>query len=542
MRIQIIFACILFFQVASAQGIKIKDVKETVSGSDAFHAPIDLNGNPCGLVKVVSTIQDLTFDGEVVGKVDNKINEYHVFLSKGSKELIIGRPHILPLKVIFAEYGIDEISSKATYSIVLKEVSLNEKKNGTTFNVIPKNANVFIDEIKVPNENKDGFYQLLLTKGEHVIRFEAKGYRSSAKIVKSGKEAINLSVELESLMATLDISCETSTAEIWIDNEQKGKGTWQGKLPAGTYTITAKQEGYVDAHKEITLEEKGSSRIVLPALERSMGKLVVKTIPDGGDIFLDGKNVGKSGNIISIQTGQHTIVAKLPFGYKEGKQEVDVEGIANQTVTIQMIPKNEIYASAFKGDIDKQIELIRNESNPLDSIEYAYWKSKMHDEILKMNDVRFLIYYDKIGYTYEKDLEVLLRRSKINRNWAYDEEKSMVLGNIAACYESLGNLKEAIVWGEKVCEVSPKYLSYKNLAQLCEKAGNKIKAIENYKKALGRDGVDSWAYIDLADAYYRLGYKAEAAKCYRNLISNWSPDLYKDQHREWKAKLKELGY
>lgn len=542
MRIIFVFFVAAVANCIFAQGLKIKDVKETVSGTSAFHAPIDSNGNPCGLVKVLSTLQDLTFDGEIVGDIENKTNEYHVFLAKGSKELVIGRPHVLPLKVNFAEYGIDEISSKATYSIILKEVSLNEKKNGTTFNVIPKNADVFIDEMKVPNENKDGFYQLLLTKGEHMIRFEAKGYRSSAQIIKSGKEAINLSVELESLMATLDVRCETSTAEIWIDNEMKGKGAWQGKLPAGTYIIKAKQKGYIEAHKEIILEEKGNSRIALPTLERAMGKLVVKTIPDGGDIFIDGQRMGKSGNILSIQTGQHTIVAKLPFGYKEEKQEVEVEGMANQTVTIQMIPKNEIYASAFKGDIDKQIELTMNESNPLDSVEYAYWRSKMHDEVLKMDDNRFLTYFEKIGYSYGKDLEVLLRRAKIDRNWTCDEEKSMVMDNIAACYESLGNLREAIVWGEKLCEVSPRYSSYKNLAQLCEKAGNKIKAIENYKKALGGDGVDSWAYIDLADAYYRLGYKEEAAKCYRNLINNWSSDLYKDQHREWKVKLRELGY
>ena len=540
MRIYISFVCVFLFHVTLAQGIKVKEVKETVSGSDAFHAPIDLNGNPCGLVKVVSTIQDLTFDGEVVGKVENKTNEYHVFLARGSKELTIRRPHILPVKVNFAEYGLDGISSKATYIITLKDFSLNEKKNSTTFIVYPQNAIVFIDEIMIPNENEDGLYQLLLPKGEHVIRFEAKGYRSSVQIVKSGKEAINLSVELESLMATLDVRCETSTAEIWIDNDMKGKGAWQGKLPAGKYIIKAKQRGFVEAHKEITLEEKENSRISMPVLERTMGKLVIKTIPDGGDIFIDGQRMGKSGNILSIQTGQHTIVAKLPFGYKEGKQEVEVEEMANQTV--QMIPKNEIYAAAFKGDIDKQIELTMNESNPLDSIEYAYWRSKMHDEVLKMDDNRFLTYFDKIGYEYEKDLEVLLRRAKINRDWTYPALKSMVLGNIVACYESLGNLREAIVWGEKVCEASPEYLSYKNLAQLYEKAGNKIKAIENYKKALGGDGFDSWAYIDLADAYYRLGYKEEAAKCYRNLINNWSPDLYKDQHRDWKAKLRELGY
>ena len=545
MRVVLVLLEVLICQITFAQEIKIKEVKETVSGTDAFHAPIDSNGNPCGLVKVLSTIKDLSFDGSIVGRIENKTNEYHVFLSKGSKELIIKRPHVLPVKVLFEDYGIGEISSKATYSITLKSVSLNANKNSVTFDVHPKEANVSIDGILIDNDNGDGFYQLLLPKGEHVVQFEAKGYRSSVQVVKAGKESVNFNVELESLLATLDIRCQTSTAEIWIGDEMKGKGAWQGKLQAGTYLVSAKQIGYNPQTKEVTLEEKSSRSFVLPMLERTMGKLLIKTDPTGATVTIDGQSGFKLETPIDIKTGQHTIIAKLPFGYNEEKIEVDIDEEMIDTIKISMTPLNSNYAAAFDGDIDKQIQIRETIDYDSDSIQYKYWTKRIYDEMLKKDDDSFLFYYDKMDCTtsnYKYIIDFLLRKAKLDRGWSYPVEKEMVYSKIASHYESLENYQKAIEWGLRLCKIEPKYINFKQLAQIYEKAGNKVNAIENYKNALGGDGVGSWAYIDLADAYYRLGYKEDAAKCYRNLISNWSPDLYKEKHREWKAKLSELGY
>ena len=545
MRVVLVLLEVLICQITFAQEIKIKEVKETVSGTDAFHAPIDSNGNPCGLVKVLSTIKDLSFDGSIVGRIENKTNEYHVFLSKGSKELIIKRPHVLPVKVLFEDYGIGEIPSKATYSITLKSVSLNANKNSVTFDVHPKEANVSIDGILIDNDNGDGFYQLLLPKGEHVVQFEAKGYRSSVQVVKAGKESVNFNVELESLLATLDIRCQTSTAEIWIGDEMKGKGAWQGKLQAGTYLVSAKQIGYNPQTKEVTLEEKSSRSFVLPMLERAMGKLLIKTDPTGATVTIDGQSGFKLETPIDIKTGQHTIIAKLPFGYNEEKIEVDIDEEMIDTIKISMTPLNSNYAAAFDGDIDKQIQIRETIDYDSDSIQYKYWTKRIYDEMLKKDDDSFLFYYDKMDCTtsnYKYIIDFLLRKAKLDRGWSYPVEKEMVYSKIASHYESLENYQKAIEWGLRLCKIEPKYINFKQLAQIYEKAGNKVNAIENYKNALGGDGVGSWAYIDLADAYYRLGYKEDAAKCYRNLISNWSPDLYKEKHREWKAKLSELGY
>ena len=145
--------------------------------------------------------------------------------------------------------------------------------------------------------------------------------------------------------------------------------------------------------------------------------------------------------------------------------------------------------------------------------------------------------------TFDTNLECLLRKAKLDRGWSYPAEKSLVYSTIVECYETLGNYQEAIKWSDKLCKMEPQYINYKQLAQLYEKVGNKADAIDSYKKAAGGVwNVKRWESVDLADAYYRLGYKSEAAKCYIDLLNNWDEGIYKDKKNEWRRKLKEMGY
>ena len=534
------FVCLNIFP----QGVKVKEVKETVSGSDAFHAPMDENGHPCGLVKVLTTIDDLTFEGNIKGDVENMTNEYHVFLSKGSDLLVIKRPHILPLTIKFKDYGIENIASKATYKIILKEEKMNASKNGVVVNVRPTQAMVRVDDILIKNENGNGFYQLLLPKGEHIFKFEAKGYRSSVQVVKSGKGSVNLNVELESLLATVDIRCQTSTAEIWIGDEMKGKGSWQGKLPAGTYVVTAKQKGYSPKTKRVTLEEKSSRSFVLPMLERAMGKLLVKTDPTGGTISIDGQSGYKSDTPIDIKTGQHTIIARLPFGYKDEKREIEINDDMN-TLKIKMTPLNATYAAAFNGDIDKQIQ-IRDNISYEDSIEVAYWNKKINEKILKMDNSHFLIYCDKARNNSYRHLDILLRRAELDKRLS-DDDRTWIYSDISAYYKSEGNLKKAIEWRKRICEITDsKHLAYRELAELYELAGEKRNAVDCYKRSLeelGENVWEMWNWYDLiedyADACLRLGGNKDAAAILNKLISK-NPNNKKIGG--WRSKLRQTGY
>ena len=76
MRAFFSFILVFAYIISYSQGLKIVEVKESVSGSDAFHAPMDRNGHPCGLVKIQTMIPDLRFGGEVEGDFSYENNEY----------------------------------------------------------------------------------------------------------------------------------------------------------------------------------------------------------------------------------------------------------------------------------------------------------------------------------------------------------------------------------------------------------------------------------------------------------------------------------
>lgn len=92
-----LFLSFLFCQFSFAQGFKVKEFKQNINDGSAFHAPLDLDGHPCGLIKVRTDCPDLQFDGDVVGKVEYKMNEYLVYVSQVSSLLKISHPNYLPL-------------------------------------------------------------------------------------------------------------------------------------------------------------------------------------------------------------------------------------------------------------------------------------------------------------------------------------------------------------------------------------------------------------------------------------------------------------
>jgi hypothetical protein len=390
-KFSVSFAFAVLFAISSyAQGLKITEIKETISGSDAFHAPMDKNGHPCGLVKIQAMIPDLRFEGEVEGDFMYENNEYKVFLAKGSKQLMIKRPQVLPVVVNFPDFGINEISSKATYNIKLKEVSLNATKNLLVIDVMPRKANVYIDDLLIDNENGDGGYRLLLTKGEHLCKIECRGYRSYASVVKIGKGTQTINAELESLLADVEIVCQTSGAHIIVDGEEVGIGSWKGKLPAGSYKIDVQLEGYISSSQTLVLDEKDNRTASIPQLKRAKGSLSVITNVKEANVFLDGQLVSNAKEIKDILTGNHILSVKAPFGYKEVEKNITILSGENNSIKIEMAPIDNLYAKAFAGDVNAQAEICKLRMNSSkyqdrDTIERDYWCDRLLDNIDKIN-------------------------------------------------------------------------------------------------------------------------------------------------------------
>lgn len=556
---------IIFFiicQVSFAQGLKVVDVKETVSGSDAFHAPIDENGHPCGLVKVLAVFPDLRFDGNVVGDVAPENNEYKVYLAKGSKQLVIKRSGVLPVIVDFPTCGIPEISSKATYTVKLKEVSLNSQKNSIVIDTKPRNAKVYIDDILIDNEHGDGGYQLLLPKGDHLCKVEAKGYRSYASVVKSGKGQQTINAELESLLADIDISCQTSGAHLFVDGEEVGIGSWKGKLPAGSYKVEASLEGYLPITQSIELSEKDNQILNLPSLKRAKGNISVQTNIKDADVYLDGNRVNNPKHIPDVQTGNHILKVKAPFGYKEVEKDITISSEDNKTIQIDMEPIDELYAKAFGGDIKAQSQIcnMRMKSSRFverDSIERNYWFEEIFKNLDKLDKQHFDLICpcenDGSGcdlsqagiYTYfSSDTPKALRILHVWNNFKPEYGNDTVVSEIAWLYIKQKKYDTALEWGIKGLDVAEsdmiQWACMGYVADACIRLGNAERAVKLFKEHISKEFGWEFGYISIGDGYKEMGDCRNAVTYYKKFLqSPPSGDYFVD---EVKKRIKDCGY
>ena len=126
----LIILSILFCERMDAQELVINSfrldpLKDYASGANA---KLDLNKKPLALILVRFAAAAPTFDGNVMGKVEEKEkNEYWVYMAAGSIRLTIYQELALPLVVSFADYGIDQLQSAKTYIMELKLTQADNK-------------------------------------------------------------------------------------------------------------------------------------------------------------------------------------------------------------------------------------------------------------------------------------------------------------------------------------------------------------------------------------------------------------------------------
>ena len=466
----------LFFVImplaVSSQGLKIKEMKLVMSDlSASVNQRNDYAGTPCGMVKVIVSNPEISFGNNVVGNVENKTNEYWVYLPKGSKELVIKRQNYLPMTVRFSDYGIDEIDSKVTYQLVLKEVSFNADKNCVVINATPKNAQLKIDDVVV-EKREEGSYKMYLEKGEHVVRLETPGYRTGIEVVKTGKGLQTIDVILESLMAKVKIDCQTTTAMIYANDEKLGTGSWEGDLVAGEYSIEARKEGFITKTISASFAEKETKVIDIPQLERDMVSFVIKTTPSDcfeRNVYVDGRVEGHDSIIsMSLPYGLHLLKVEIA-GCNTLEENINVNHNID-TLTYHLIPKNRKYELAYKGDFNSIMDLSRvHYLSGLDigfdseiTLEDKYWLAKIKERLsddmvledLSRRDLEEII----VVGGYVKDTTVI---DRIANYWIRREDCSS--NSVAYAYYLLAKYEKAITWWElylKELKKDPEFLDY----------------------------------------------------------------------------------
>ena len=304
----------------------------------------DRNGTPCAVIRVGIALQGVVFDGNTIGEPVYNTGEYLVYVPEGNRQITIRHNSYVPLTVVFADYGIDRVKSSTTYRLTVLTGGVtpsNQQPEGNflVMNVTPATARVTIDNGVARPVNADGTLKVFLQNGSHSYKVEADGYLANNGSVSMSGSRKQVSVTLQSTKASLTVKTTTSGSKIYIDEDYKGTGSWQGELTPGTYLVEARKDGFRSVSKTVTLAKQQTESITLPALQQIFGSMMVDYEPVDADVYLDNTLIGKTPNVFTnLAAGKHNI-------------KISKAGYADYTgsVTIQENKQASVSGSLTKG-------------------------------------------------------------------------------------------------------------------------------------------------------------------------------------------------
>ena len=219
-----------------------------------------------------------------------------------------------------------------------------------------------------------------LTAGEHTVQVVKDMYRPSVqKVMVSEGTIIPLNFTLIPNFAEITIT-SAADASIYINNQKKGTGSWQGRLSAAIYSIEAQKKGYTPAKKDIELAAGDKQTIDLQPIP-IYGSMDLVTVPTGASILLNGKPYDKTPNTIkNLIIGEYDVQISLP-GYSTVSKKVTVnEGKSTElsetltkggSVSINSNPKGAVLfidnveagVTPYKGSLTFGNHILRIEKN-----------------------------------------------------------------------------------------------------------------------------------------------------------------------------------
>lgn len=127
----ILFSALLFADVA-AQEIQVKSFQKLERDLTARTKPrLDLNDNPCALIKIETTGKDFEFEGNVIGAPLYRKGEVQVYVTQGCRRLTLKHEKYGVLRYEFPE----KIEKQVVYELSIKLVE--DKNNKIRTLVMP---------------------------------------------------------------------------------------------------------------------------------------------------------------------------------------------------------------------------------------------------------------------------------------------------------------------------------------------------------------------------------------------------------------------
>ena len=298
MRFIILFSFVFSSLILQAQELTVKGFEILDDDESELISRMDINGVKCGLVKVEMNVGGAQFEGNIIGDVEYKNGFYFVYMADKSKRLIIKHNDILPTTVVFSDYDLKYIQSGSTYQLKTKVGRKKVEKLGKTelvrFKIFPQTARLFIDG-NVVYRQSGGEFSVNLSLGSHFYTVTDGAFSINNVALFVEKDVpLYREVNLMDYSGSICVNCRDSDASIVINGEPVGVGSWKGTVIPGSYSIEISKAKCKSQRRVITVSEGKTETVVFPLLPIKAGALSVNYYPEGTDVYLDGKFVGKT--------------------------------------------------------------------------------------------------------------------------------------------------------------------------------------------------------------------------------------------------------
>ena len=329
----VLLSILFFCMSAFAQTISVSNfrlLESDLTANTAGTMETDQNGETAALIKVVTTQTGFTFDGGALGivKTVQKPSEVWVYVPRGLKKITISHPQLGMLRDYYLNIPIE---AARTYEMILTtgtvQTIVNQARTSqyVVFQLTPPNAVVELDGELL--ETINGVASKMKNLGTYSYRVQAPNHLLEAGSVTiddpKNKKIVNISLKPKYAHVTIDVG---NDAEIWMNGEKKGIGSWKGEIGAGIYELEAKKEGYRST--SLTREIKASPEMQLIQLQSPtpiFGEINLSSNPLMSDVYIDGVLSGQTPLILSdVLIGKHKIRITHD-GYRDHVSDAFVE-------------------------------------------------------------------------------------------------------------------------------------------------------------------------------------------------------------------------
>jgi len=243
--------------------------------------------------------------------------------------VMLGDEHLIPeagiarKRVKFGTYDYT-VTAKDYYS-VSGTVTVNDPKTRKDVRIVLKPAHGWIS---VDSPTSVGAYVYVddeligqvplktdrIASGTYTLKVVKPKYRSyNTKVTVSDGQVTEISPLLQADFASVTLNV-ADDAEIWIDGELKGIGSWNGELASGAYLVECRKENHRQSSDNLTVSPDMPSKVItLTAPTPIYGSLSISASPDDAAAYLDEKYIGQTPLYLpETIIGSHTLTLRKP--------------------------------------------------------------------------------------------------------------------------------------------------------------------------------------------------------------------------------------